>query len=56
MFFVEPMATNTVLHAKTALSNSSTIAALSKGMVRRLLNTNRKLEKSGRMEILEEFH
>ena len=49
------MATNTVLHAKTALSDSTKLSSLSQEVVRRLLNTSRRLEDTVRMETLEAF-
>ena len=54
-FFEKTMATNTVLHAKTALSDSTKLSSLSQEVVRRLLNTSRRLEDSVRMETLETF-
>ena len=49
------MGINTVLHAKTAQSDSTKFASLSQEVVRRLLHTSRSLPLSHRIENLEKF-
>ena len=51
----KPMSTNTVLHAKTAQSESNKFSSLSQEVVRRLLHTSRALPDSNRMENPEKF-
>ena len=52
-FYEKPMAANTVLHAKTALSEQTKFSSLTQEVVRRLVHTSRRLEHSTRMEVLE---
>jgi hypothetical protein len=54
-FFEKLMSSNTVLHAKTAQSETTKFASLSQEVVRRLLHTSRSLPPSHRMENLEVF-
>ena len=54
-FFEKPMAGNTVLHAKTAQSESNKFSSLTQEVVRRLLHTSRSLPGSHGMENLERF-
>ena len=54
-FFEKTMATNTVLHAKTALSDSTKLSSWSQEIVRGFLKTSRRLDDSVRVEILETF-
>ena len=49
------MAANTVLHAKTALSEQTKFSSLTQEVVRRLLHTSRRLPNRSRMECLEKF-
>ena len=54
-FFDKPMATNTVLHAKTAQSESTKFASLAQEVVRRLLHTSRSLPHSHGLTNLNRF-
>ena len=52
-FFEKPMSANTVLHAKTALSEQVKFSSLTQEVVRRLLHTSRRLPGSTRLDCLE---
>ena len=54
-FYEKPMAANTVLDARTALSDNTKYSSLSQEVVRRLMHTSRRLEASRRVEKLEEL-
>jgi hypothetical protein len=54
-FFEKPMNPNTVLHAKTAQSESTKFSSLSQEIVRRMLHTSSRLPLSHGMENLEKF-
>jgi hypothetical protein len=52
-FYEKPMSANTVLHAKTALSEQVKFSSLTQEVVRRLLHTSRRLPDIVRMDCLE---
>ena len=54
-FFEKPMNPKTVLHAKTAQSESTKFSSLSQEIVRRMLHTSNRLPLSHGMENLEKF-
>ena len=54
-FFKKPMSSNTVLHAKTALSETVKISSLKEEVVRRLKHTSERLGHAKRMETLEDL-
>ena len=54
-FYEKSMSSNLVVHAKSALSEETKLSTLAEETCRRLRNTSRKLDKSRRMEILEEL-
>ena len=54
-FYQKPMASNLVLQANTALSETVKISSLKEEVVRRLKYTSMKLDHSKRMETLENF-
>ena len=54
-FYEKPMGANIVLNSRTALSDQTKFSSLSQEVVRRLIHTSRRLEKSSRMETLEKL-
>ena len=54
-FYEKPMASNTVIHAKTAQSLTTKLSTLTQEVVRRLLHTCRDLDYSHRVEALEKL-
>jgi hypothetical protein len=54
-FYEKPMGANIVLLARTALSDQTKLSSLTQEVVRRLLQTSRRLENSYRMDALEKL-
>ena len=54
-FYEKPMSANTVLHARTAMSEDAKIRCLSNDLTRRMLTTSERVSNSVRREIVDEY-